>query len=129
MFVSGEAGALRVAATDLPVGFDWPAAGVELVLATEELAFVPVVRTAGEAPPVASSTPPTGIVEVVLGERPSGAGDPGDQLVGVGGASRPGALDLLRVRVQRGQRVGGRRRWGAWLPIRYYLLDRYHGFG
>jgi transposase len=39
-----------------------------LVLATEELAFVPVVRTAGEAPPVASSTPPTGIVEVVLGD-------------------------------------------------------------
>src|SRR5919106_2185808 len=29
-----------------------------LVLPTEELAFVPVVRTAAEAPPVANSTPP-----------------------------------------------------------------------
>jgi len=38
-----------------------------LALPAEELAFVPVVRTATEAPPDASSTPPAGIIEVVLG--------------------------------------------------------------
>jgi hypothetical protein len=37
------------------------------VLPTEELAFVPVVRTAAEAPPVANSAPPAGIIEVALG--------------------------------------------------------------
>ena len=39
-----------------------------LVLPGEELAFVPVVRTASEAPPVASSAPPAGLIEVVLGD-------------------------------------------------------------
>lgn len=38
-----------------------------LVLPTEELAFVPVVRTAAEAPPVANSAPPAGIIEIALG--------------------------------------------------------------
>ena len=38
-----------------------------LVLPAEELAFVPVVRTAAEAPPAANSAPPAGIIEVVLG--------------------------------------------------------------
>ncbi len=39
-----------------------------LVLPTEELAFVPVVRTAGEAPSVADSAPPAGIIEVALAD-------------------------------------------------------------
>jgi transposase len=39
-----------------------------LVLPTEELAFVPVVRTAAEAPPVANPAPPAGIIEVALGD-------------------------------------------------------------
>jgi transposase len=39
-----------------------------LVLSAEELAFVPVVRTAAEAPAVASSAPPAGIIEVALGD-------------------------------------------------------------
>jgi Ca2+-binding RTX toxin-like protein len=38
-----------------------------LVPPAEELAFVPAVRTAAEAPPVASSTRPAGIIEVALG--------------------------------------------------------------
>ena len=38
-----------------------------LVLPTEELAFVPVVGTAAEAPPVANSAPPAGIIEIALG--------------------------------------------------------------
>jgi transposase len=39
-----------------------------LVLPAEELAFVPVVRTASEAPPAASSAPPAWLIEVVLGD-------------------------------------------------------------
>ena len=39
-----------------------------LVLPAEELAFVPVVSTAAEAPPVASSASPAGPIEVVLGD-------------------------------------------------------------
>ena len=38
-----------------------------LVLPTEELAFVPVVGTAAEAPPVANSAPPAGIIEIARG--------------------------------------------------------------
>ena len=37
------------------------------MLPAEELAFVSVVRTAAEAPVVASSAPPVGIIEVALG--------------------------------------------------------------
>jgi transposase len=39
-----------------------------LALPAEELAFVPVVRSAIEAPPDTNSTPPAGIIEVMLGE-------------------------------------------------------------
>ena len=38
-----------------------------LVLPAEELAFVPVVGTAAEAPPVARAASPAGLIEVVLG--------------------------------------------------------------
>jgi transposase len=39
-----------------------------LVLPTEELAFVPVVRTAADAPPAASSALPAATIEVALGD-------------------------------------------------------------
>ena len=39
-----------------------------LVLPTEELAFVPVVRTAADAPPAATSALPAATIEVALGE-------------------------------------------------------------
>jgi transposase len=39
-----------------------------LVLPTEELAFVPVVRTAADAPPAATSALPAATIEVALGD-------------------------------------------------------------
>jgi transposase len=39
-----------------------------LVLPTEELAFVPVVRTAADAPPAATSALPVATIEVALGD-------------------------------------------------------------
>jgi transposase len=39
----------------------------QLALPAEELSFVPVVASEGDAPRVDSSTRPTGIIEVVLG--------------------------------------------------------------
>ena len=38
-----------------------------LALPAAELAFVPVVQTAAEAPPLANSAPPAGMIEVALG--------------------------------------------------------------
>ena len=51
----------------------------------------------------------SGSVEVVLGEPPVGAGHEAGQLVRVHGAPAGGALHLLPVVVQRGQRLGRRR--------------------
>ncbi|MGP9745583.1 alpha-L-fucosidase [Brachybacterium sp. AOP29-B2-41] len=42
VFVSGEAGTLQVAAADLPVGFDWPEDGVEIVLGGRDAAPIAV---------------------------------------------------------------------------------------
>src|SRR5699024_6600536 len=44
--VSGEQGALRIAAADLPPGYDWPAEGVEVVLGGTDA--LPTVVTALE---------------------------------------------------------------------------------
>ena len=46
VFISGEQGTLRIAAEDLPAGFDWEAGGIEVELGGEDAAPIAVSAAA-----------------------------------------------------------------------------------